>query len=641
MPLFETLATWLRAGSGASGIRRQRWRRQAAKILAERRPLQALSPAELAQRVLDIRWRAKSGTPLNALVTEGFALACEATRRVWGIEHYPVQLMGGLGLLERGIAEMQTGEGKTATAVPPVFLRALLGHGCHVITANDYLAQRDAEWTAPIYTLLGLTAGCVQANMPPDQRRQAYACDITYGTAKEMGFDFLRDRLARDAARSLPAATEPGAAPGVVQRGHYFALIDEADSILIDEARTPLIIALSQPNDAATVNLYRWANRASQALKLGDDYLYDPAQRSAWLTDDGCRTVMLMTKPAVLDSLDSEHIFRQVERALCAQFAFVRDRDYVVVDDEVQIVDESTGRIMEGRKWEEGLHQAIEAKEQLTITPRTQSAAQITSQRFFQQYRYLAGMTGTAVPVSRELKRTFRLQTTVIPTHRPCLRQGLPTRVFTTRIAKMQAMRAVIEDLAGQGCSVLVGTPSVAWSEQLGELLREHRIPHEILNARFHDREAEIVKVAGEPGRVTIATNMAGRGTDIKLVDAVRANGGLHVLATELHSSTRIDRQLIGRSARQGDPGVYQFFLSLEDELLRCLKPQVVARMRAKAVPDERGELPANWVSFFRRTQRLLERQHARQRKHLLKAEQQRIEIYERMGLDPYLEMTE
>jgi preprotein translocase subunit SecA len=499
----------------------------------------------------------------------------------------------------------------------------------------------------PVYERLGLTVGKILEKMEADERRQNYAADITYGTSKEMGFDFLRDRLRKGATqedgtpavrrflRTLQGSEEP------VQRGHHFALIDEADSILIDEARTPLIIGLTQPNDPSTVNLFRWSNRAAHQLQPRTDYVYEPERRNAWLTDAGCRKLVLMSKPSLLSSIDTERIYSQVEKALTAKHAFERDRDYVIVDNKVVIVDEGTGRVMDGRKWQDGLHQAIEAKEMVPITAATGEAARITVQSFFRQYTHLAGMTGTAIQAASELRRTYRLKVTRIPTNRPCIRHGMPPRFFTTQDAKRNAIVDTIQELRAAGRSILVGTPSVEASEALGLLLKDRLVPHLILNARYHEQEAEIVSDAGHAGHVTIATNMAGRGTDILLEDEVRRAGGLHVIATEMHSSKRIDRQLVGRSARQGDPGSYQFFLSLEDELLRCREPKEVARKRRVALPDRYGELGRTWLRYFRRVQNFLERMHRRQRKHLLKQERHRLEQYENMGLDPYLELTE
>ncbi len=335
-------------------------------------------------------------------------------------------------------------------------------------------------------------------------------------------------------------------------------------------------------------------------------------------------------------------MYRQLERALTAEFAFQRDRDYVVdEDDKLAIVDESTGRLMDGRKWQDGLHQAIEAKERVPITQATRPAARMTVQSFFNQYTHLAGLTGTAMSAAREFKKTYRLNVSTIPTHRPCRRRSKPPRVFATRKAKLQAVAAEIVRLLESGRAILVGTPSVESSEALGEVLLSHQIPHQILNCRFHKEEAAIIRRAGEPGKVTVATNMAGRGTDIVLERTAQETGGLHVIATEMHTSARIDRQLIGRTARQGEPGSYQFFLSLEDELLRCLKPEKLAAVRKRARPNRQGELSRGWVKFFRQTQRRLERMHKKARKQLLKQEDDRRKHYQKMGLDPYLEMTD
>lgn len=609
--------------------------------------LTTLSDEELLAMARKVRWEARAGIPLDQLLPDAYALVRESAARTLNMRHFPVQIMGAIAMFEGHIAEMQTGEGKTLTATMPAFLRALSGQGCHVVTVNDYLAGRDCKIMGPVYERLGLTVGKILEKMEADERRQNYAADITYGTSKEMGFDFLRDRLRKGATqedgsptvrrflRTLQGSEEP------VQRGHHFALIDEADSILIDEARTPLIIGLTQPNDPSTVNLFRWSNRSAHQLQPRTDYVYEPERRNAWLTDAGCRKLVLMSKPSLLSSIDTERIYSQVEKALTAKHAFERDRDYVIVDNKVVIVDEGTGRVMDGRKWQDGLHQAIEAKEMVPITAATGEAARITVQSFFRQYTHLAGMTGTALQAASELRRTYRLKVTRIPTNRPCIRRGMTPRFFTTQDAKRNAIVDAIQELRAAGRSILVGTPSVEASEALGLLLKDRLVPHQILNARYHEQEAEIVSDAGHAGHVTIATNMAGRGTDILLEEDVRRAGGLHVIATEMHSSKRIDRQLVGRSARQGDPGSYQFFLSLEDELLRCREPREVARKRRVALPDRYGELGRTWLRYFRRVQNFLERMHRRQRKHLLKQERHRLEQYENMGLDPYLELTE
>jgi preprotein translocase subunit SecA len=635
----------LKTAGRPSAARLSRWQAQARAVVRKASEMQALTDERLQETSRALMWRARSGEPLANLLVEAYALVREAGTRALGKSHYPVQIAGGIALFEGGIAEMQTGEGKTLTATLPTYLYALLGTGAHVITVNDYLASRDAEEMGKVYALLGLSTGCITSEADDKGRKEAYAKDITYGTAKEFGFDFLRDRLKRgtDGWGGKTATGDPATGEdfGGVQRGHFFALVDEADSILVDEARTPLIIALNQPNDPATVSLYRWADRATHHLQNAVDYVYEADKRAAYLTDAGCRKAMLLKKPALLDTVNVNRIYEQLERALIARFGFQKDRDYVVHDNEVIIVDESTGRMMDGRKWQDGLHQAIEAKELVPITAATGQAARITVQSFFRHYRHLAGMTGTAVQVARELKRTFRLKTTVIPTHRPCIRKGLPTRIFATLESKNAAIVEEIARLRAAGRAILVGTPSVERSELLARALKALGVPHTVLNARFHKEEAEIISTAGRAGAVTIATNMAGRGTDILLDDDVRKSGGLHVIATEMHSSYRIDRQLVGRSARQGDPGTYQFFLSLEDELLRCLEFRRLARIRAGARPDRNGELGAGWLRFFRKTQRFLERQHAKQRKQLLKGEKQRTDQYEKMGLDPFLEMTD
>ncbi len=648
MKFASTLYHTFKSGFIPSTARLSRWRAMARQVVSRSDALKSLTDHELLTAGRKIRWDARAGRSLEDLLIEAFALVRESAGRSLGMRHFPVQIVGAIAMFEGHIAEMQTGEGKTLTATMTCFLRALPGQGCHVVTVNDYLAKRDAEQMGPVHERLGLTVGRILEDMEPDERRQNYAADITYGTSKEMGFDFLRDRLRKGATqedgggqqlrrfiRTLQGAEEP------VQRSHYFALVDEADSILIDEARTPLIIGLTQPNDPATVNLFRWSNRATFQLGPRTDYMYEPERRSAWLTDVGCRKVVLMSKPSLLSSMDTERIYGQVEKALTAKHAFERDRDYVIVENKIVIVDEGTGRVMDGRKWQDGLHQAIEAKELVPITAATGEAARITVQSFFRQYTHLAGMTGTGLPARAELKKTYRLKVTKIPTNKKCIRHGKPYRIFKTQDAKRDAIAVEIQKLSKAGRSVLVGTPSVDASEALGLLLKDKKVAHQILNARYHEQEAEIIAGAGEPGKVTIATNMAGRGTDIILEDDVKKAGGLHVIATEIHSSKRIDRQLVGRSARQGDPGSYQFFLSLEDELLRCREPKEIKRKQRMAMANRDGELSRSWLRYFFRVQRFLEKMHHKQRKHLLKQERHRLEQYENMGLDPYLELTE
>ena len=643
---FESALHLIKVGGRPAAARRSRWWKVAGDVIKRSDKLKQLAHDELEVRGREVRWRAKAGEPLDQLLPDAYALVREAADRALGMRHFRVQIMGAMALFEGNVAEMQTGEGKTLTATMPAYIRALSGLGTHVITVNDYLANRDADIMGEVYRKLGMTVGKVLEPMEPPERRENYACDITYGTAKEMGFDFLRDRLRKGASQDDEIAVkrfgqgiDGGEKP--VQRGHHFALIDEADSILIDEAKTPLIIGLTQPNDPATVNLYRWSHRATYRLEANADYVYEPDRRSAYLTDDGCRKIVLMAKPSLMNSMDTERIYTQVEKALTARHAFNLDRDYVVVDKKVQIVDESTGRIMDGRKWQDGLHQAIEAKELVPITAATGQAARITVQSFFRNYTHLGGMTGTATTAARELKKTYAIKVTKIPTNKACIRKGLPHRVFTTQEAKQKAIVEDIREKVQAGRSVLIGTPSVDASTALGVALNAAGIDHQVLNALNHDLEAKIVEKAGGMGRVTIATNMAGRGTDILLTDEVKQRGGLHVVATEFHSSTRIDRQLIGRSARQGDKGSYQFFLSLEDELLRCRDSRKIARRQKAASPNADGELGRGAVGYFKRTQKFLEKNDRKQRKNLLKQEKFRTEAYERMGIDPYLELTE
>lgn len=599
--------------------------------------LSSLNDGELLSRGRELQWRARCGTAAQELLTEAFALGIEATYRTMGFRHFPVQVVGGLALFEGGMAQLETGEGKTVIAVLPVLLRSLLGRGCHVITSNDYLAQRDAALVRPIFERLGLTVGCIYPELETEPRREAYTQDVTYGTAQQFGFDYLRDQLERDARQKLSEED----CEGCIQRGHYFALVDEADSVLIDEARTPLIIGLPQTPAPPMACLYNWCQGAVETLNPGDDFVFDPEQRSAWLTDKGCRRVTLLGKPRLLDSFDIDQIYEQVERTIVAHDGFARDRDYIVLDNQVVIVDESTGRAMPGRKWQDGLHQAIEAKESLPVTETTGSASQITLQSYFRNYRFLAGMTGTCVQVRREVKRYYGLKTTALPTNRPCLRKKWPRRIFTGYEAKFAAVAAEIQETIAAGRAVLAGTPSVEVSERLSKVLNERGIGHAVLNARSHAREAEIIRDAGLPGRVTIATNMAGRGTDIKLHTDVCAHGGLHVILTEMHSSARIDRQLIGRCARQGDPGTFRYFLSLEDELLRSHSSKFLEYLRRLARPGRNGELWRAWIVLFHQAQATLERLFAKQRKDMLKSEKHRREMYKRLGFNACLDLAE
>lgn len=557
--------------------------------------------------------------------------------------HHPEQLFGGLVLFHGAVAEMQTGEGKTLTVLLPVFLHALAGRGCHVVTANEYLAERDADFASTVLERLGVTVGCVLHRMKPEQRRIAYARDITYSTAKEIGFDFLRDRLKQAAGttpRTLPDRRGPEATAerDPVQRPFAFAVIDEADSVLIDDARTPFLIATATDVDEESLALYRWSARAVADLERGADFHWDTARRSARLTTLGTHRVLQQPQPSALASFDVRRIYRQIESALTARHGFQRDRDYVVANGEVVIVDESTGRVLDGRKWQDGLHQAIEAQESIEITAGTRSAAQITAQSLFPLYEKLSGLTGTAREARDEFRTTYGLPTVRIPTHRLSLRQGLRTRIFVTQEMKIAAIIEEIQEMQRGGRAVLVGTPSVGASEILSAFLERCGLEHRVLNCRNHAEEAQIVAEAGQPGRVTIATNMAGRGTDIRVHADVLRCGGLHIIATEMHSTPRIDRQLIGRTARQGEPGSFRFYLSLDDELLATIPAPRRDAWKRTARPNARGEISRRWLGRFRAAQHNLERRHRRQRRQLRQREQEHAALCARTGFDPYID---
>ncbi|MDB5350287.1 MAG: hypothetical protein JWN86_1534 [Planctomycetota bacterium] len=604
------------------------------------------SDAQLAERTRLLRLKARQGDSLNSLLVESFALTREAAKRSIKQRHYDVQLVGGAAIHNRSIAEMETGEGKTLVATLPAVLNALPGKGIHVVTVNDYLASRDAEWMTPVYKLLGLTVGCIQTGQQDGQRRAAYACDITYGTSKEFGFDFLRDELKRYQAggerhRKTFEEAFLGRGPGVegaqpVQRGHFFAMVDEADSILIDEARTPLIIGANNQPTQEEAAAYYGADELAATLIRGKDFKYDPAERKAELNASGRRKVQAKAGHSSFLTLTVDGLYEYVERALRAQIAYLLDRDYVVHDKEIVIVDEFTGRMMPGRQWQDGLHQAIQAKERQEVTLETITAARVTVQDYFLKYKKLAGMTGTAHSDARELRRIYKVHVFPVRTNRPGRRVWDPDRVFSTEDEKFQAVADRIVEMNHSQVPVLIGTRSIEKSEKLSALLNVAGIPHQILNAKNHAIEAQIVAQAGQAGKVTVATNMAGRGTDIKLTPDVTAKGGLHVIGTERHESLRIDRQLAGRCARQGDPGHAQFFVSLEDELYEAFGEKPAARLRKRY--RGKGELTSPGMRrMVFAAQARKERQHRRDRKLLMVYEKQRAEMRKNMGLNPVL----
>lgn len=514
--------------------------------------MEALSDEELKAKTPEFKQRYQNGETLDDLLPEAFAVAREGAKRVLGLYPYRVQIIGGTVLHEGNIAEMRTGEGKTLTATMPVYLNALSGEGVHVVTVNEYLSSRDATEMGELYNWLGLTVGLNVADKTPEEKREAYACDITYSTNSELGFDYLRDNMVvyRE---------------DMVQRPLNFVIVDEVDSILIDEARTPLIIS---GQATAATQLYTRADRFAKTLKKDEDFKVDLESKTVSLTEEGIQKGEKYFGLTNLFDPDNTALNHHLDNALRANYIMLRDKDYVVQNDEVMIVDQFTGRIMDGRRYSDGLHQAIEAKEHVKIEEETKTMANITYQNFFRMYKKLSGMTGTAKTEKEEFREIYNMEVVTIPTNRPILREDRPDLLYPTLESKFKAVVEDIKERHATGQPVLVGTVAVETSELLSQMLDQAGIPHAVLNAKNHAKEAEIVVNAGQRGAVTIATNMAGRGTDIKLGPGVREIGGLAVIGTERHESRRIDNQLRGRSGRQGDPGVTQFYLSLEDDLM-------------------------------------------------------------------------
>ena len=589
-----------------------------AKINALEPEMQALADEELPQRLAVYREQVQSGEKdLDAVLPEVFALVREASTRVLGMRHYDVQLLGAMALHNGKIAEMKTGEGKTLVATLAVILNALEGKGVHVVTVNDYLAKRDAEWMGRLYNFLGLSVGVIVAGLSDEQRKEAYGADITYGTNNEFGFDYLRDNMKFYAEQ-------------LVQRGHHYAIVDEVDSILIDEARTPLII--SGASDEST-DLYQKVDEVVRTLEKEKHYTVDEKGKTASLTDEG---VLYVEEQLGIENLyDTANITAQhhVLQSLKAHTVFRRDVDYIVKDDQVVIVDEFTGRLMAGRRFSDGLHQALEAKEHVTVAAENQTLASITFQNYFRMYDKLSGMTGTADTEAVEFAQIYGLEVSTIPPNRPMVRKDMPDLIYRTRREKMQAIIQAIKELHATGQPVLVGTISIETSELISQLLKREGVPHSVLNAKHHAQEAEIVAQAGQAGKVTIATNMAGRGTDIKLGEGVVELGGLHILGTERHESRRIDNQLRGRSGRQGDPGSSRFYLSLEDDLMRLFGSDRLSGLMQKLGMQEGEPIENNMVSrAIENAQKRVEGHHFEIRKTLLDYDnvmnQQRTVIY-------------
>ena len=595
----------------------KRLTKMAEQIEALATEMERLSDDELKGKTEEFKTRYQNGETVDDLLTEAFAVVREGAKRVLGLYPYPVQLMGGISLHEGNISEMKTGEGKTLTSTMPVYLNALTGKGVHVVTVNEYLASRDASEMGQLYTFLGLTVGLNVNSLSKEEKQEAYACDITYSTNNELGFDYLRDNMVLYKEQ-------------MVQRPLHYAVIDEVDSILIDEARTPLIISGSAQKSA---QLYIQANAFVNTLKREEDYTYDEKTKGVQLTEAG------MTKAERafgIDNLfDISHVTlnHHITQALKAHASMHRDVDYVVQDGEVVIVDQFTGRLMKGRRYSDGLHQAIEAKEALEIQNESMTLATITFQNYFRMYEKLSGMTGTAKTEEEEFRNIYNMNVVMIPTNRPIARDDRADLIYATMDGKF---RAVVEDIAERhqkGQPILVGTVAIETSEIISKYLSKKGIRHNVLNAKNHEREAEIILEAGQKGAVTIATNMAGRGTDIKLGEGVKEVGGLAVIGTERHESRRIDNQLRGRSGRQGDPGVTQFYLSMEDELMRRFGSDNMKNMMSKLGMDDTQPIQSRMVSkAVESAQRRVEGNNFDARKRLLEYDdvlrQQREIIY-------------
>ena len=681
--LGSTLQNWVLASCGLP------WQRRLARaaLLVPRiryfeQSFGNLPDRELEEKANGLRGRARAGVANAGFIAEGFGLCSIAIWRMLGLRAFDVQLAAGIAMFRGSLVELATGEGKTLTAAFPAFLYGLASRGVHIATVNDYLAKRDGETLAPVYNLLGLSVGVLQMQMEEAQRARVYGCDVTYGTASEFGFDFLRDRLKKVGGQvaktpfwaAWHGANQQQPVDQRVQRGHYCALVDEVDSIFVDEARTPLII--SSPTRIATPQeavVYYWADEVAKGLRPDTHFVLDLKKDKIELTETGRKLVRYSNPPVGEHSQAMDKLFEAVEKALHAHFRFVRDHHYMIIKDKVVIVDESTGRPMPDRHWREGLHQAVEAKERAPIHLAADHAAQITYQSYFRRYEHLSGMSGTLVQNFREIRRVYRRWVVAVPTNRPVIREQYADVVCPDEEAKYDAIVKQVQQMQAIGRPVLIGTRSVEKSEAISRRLHAAGVSHQVLNARQNEQEALIVSQAGRPACVTVATNMAGRGTDIilggnieKLVEALKNDssisederrdrilalqeewknahnrvvlaGGLHVIGTERHESLRIDRQLIGRAGRQGDPGSGQFFVALTDKLLEALGPQLQARLEAlgksRSVTDWSVYRP-----YFVKAQKILERKHYRQRLDMMFYHRNRREQLGDLGADPFVD---
>jgi preprotein translocase subunit SecA len=604
-----------------------------------------LTDEELTKKSMGLRGKARGKWHLDKLLPEAFGLVSVAIQRTLGIRPFDVQLAAGAVMHFGGLVELATGEGKTVSASAPAYLNALSGKGVHVTTVNDYLAKRDAEWIGPVYEKLGLSVGVLQQKMEEPDRLAAYKADITYGTASEFGFDFLRDRLKLRGGQAQAAPFWSawmgggGRMDPRVQRALHYAIVDEADSIMIDEAKTPLIIANpTRPAEPEEQVVFKWADGLARQMGRDEHFLMNAKKDKIELTDAGKHLVRYSNPPTGKHAKAMDKLLEAVERALHAHYRFARDQHYMVNSErKIVIIDEGTGRPMPDRHWRDGLHQAVEAKEAVQINMPSSHAAQITFQNFYKLYEKLAGMSGTLLPNFWELRKVYRLWTTKVPTNKPTRREVMPDAVFPTEAAKFDAVVRATQEMLRAGRPVLIGTRTVEASKKVSSRLAALGIAHQVLNAEQNEKEADVVSMAGQPGTVTVATNMAGRGTDIKLGPGVAGRGGLHVIGTERHEAERIDRQLVGRAGRQGDPGSAQFMLSLEDQLLEGLG--VAKRRELEQLGKAGGD--RDWSALaplFRLAQRRVEARHYRQRLDLMNYDKQRQEMLRDLGADPYVD---
>lgn len=613
-------------------------RRIIAVVHRQSEALQRESDHRLFERCSELRFRAKSGEMPANFLADAFALVRETSHRVLGIRHFDVQLRAGISLAFKCVVEMATGEGKTLTAMLPLFLYGLSGKGAHLATANDYLARRDAEITRPVFEALGLTVGVVQKASTDSERLSAYRCDVTYGTCTEFGFDFLRDRLKRRGANfaggnNSEITLEPNLQP--VRRPMHFILVDEADSIMIDDAGTPLIIgaATSKQRDR-TIRLYQWAAEHAGEAREMREFKHVEHVKTIELTEAGRTWVREVGRKTQMSDIAVVDLYEYMERAIKVRRDYFKNRNFIVNNEMVTIVDNNTGRLAVGRHWQDGIHQAIEAQEGLVITMPTGSAAQLTVQSLILSYPLRAGMTGTAWSARREFRKVYKMPVVCVPTRLPSQRKQWRTKYYPSEQAKMLAIRNEVFKVRDAGRSILLGSRSVVKSELLSKIFTDAGIQHDLLNARYEDREAEIVARAGEPGKVTISTSMAGRGTDIKLVESVRERGGLHVILCEMNDSARVDRQLIGRCARQGDPGSFRFFISPDDHLMDPKNRTGFWAGMLRAFPY----FNSKW--WFVGAQNTVNGKNVRDRLAMLHFEKKRLRTLKQAGLDPVLDVV-